>query len=105
MEAVGDFWMLEVQATFNNLRGLILCDPCLRQFDPQKITVLRTDFSAKGFGYVVCQSDNDETPLTLASQFMSGNGFHFLTKNDGGALYLVAFGSHHARGNGKFLHS
>ncbi len=79
-EAVGDSWMPEVQATFNDLRGLILCNPCLWQFDPREITILHTDVLAKGFGYVVCQFNNDKTSLALASQFMSGNGFHFLTK-------------------------
>jgi hypothetical protein len=105
MEAVGDLWTPEVQATFDNMRSLILCDPCLRRFDPRQITVLRTDFLAKGFGYVVCQSNHDKTSLALASQFMSGNGFHFLTNKDGGALYPIAFGSHRTRGNDKFLHS
>jgi hypothetical protein len=52
-EWVGDLWTSEVQTTFDDLHGLILCDPCLRRFDPRKITILRTDFSAKGFGYVV----------------------------------------------------
>jgi hypothetical protein len=104
-EAVGDSWMPEVQATFNDLHRLIICNPCLRQFDPQEITNLHTDFLEKGFGYVVCQSNNDETSLALASQFMFGNGFHFLTKKDSEALYPIAFGSRHARGNEKFLHS
>jgi hypothetical protein len=78
-EAVGDLWMPELQATFDNLR-LILCNPCLQRFNLWKITILHTDFLAKGFGYVVCQSNDDKTSLALASQFMSGNGFHFLTK-------------------------
>ena len=64
-----------------------------------------TDFLAKGFGYVVCQSDNDKKSLALASQIMSRNGFHFLTEKDGGALYPVAFGSRLPSGNEKFLHS
>ncbi len=71
----------------------------------KQLTVLRTDFSAKGFGYVVCQADDDETFLALASQFMSGNGFNFLTEINGGVLYPVAFGSRRCRGNEKFLHS
>ncbi len=83
----------------------ILCNPCRRQFDLQKVTIFHTDFLAKGFGYVVCQSDDDKTSLALASQIMSGNGFHFLTKKDGGALYPVAFGSRRARGNEEFPHS
>ena len=104
-EEVGDLWTPEANAVFDDLRNAILCDPCLRRFDPNKLTVLRTDFSAKGFGYVVCQADDDETSLALASQFMSGNGFHFLTKTNGGALYPVAFGSRRTRGNEKYLHS
>jgi hypothetical protein len=63
------------------------------------------DFSAKGFGYVVCQPDDDKTSLALALQFMFGNGFHFLTKTNGGVLYSIAFGSRRTRGNEKFLHS
>ncbi len=54
---------------------------------------------------MVCQADDNETSLALASQFMFGNGFHFLTKTNGGALYPVAFGSPRTCGNEKFLHS
>jgi hypothetical protein len=103
-EAVGDLWMPEAQATFNDLCGLILCNPCLWGFDPRKITVLRTDYSPKGFGYVICQSDDNKTSCPLASQFTSGNGFHFLTKRDGGALDPVMFGSRRTYGNEKILH-
>ena len=28
-KVVGDLWMPEVQTTFDNLRGSILCNPCL----------------------------------------------------------------------------
>jgi hypothetical protein len=103
-ERVGDLWTSEVQTTFEDLRSLILCNPCLWRFDPRKITILRMDFSAKGFGYVVCQPDDDKTSLALALQFMSGNGFHFLLKTNGGVLYPVAFGSRRTRGNEIYLH-
>jgi hypothetical protein len=102
---VGDLWTSEVQTTFDNLCGLILCNPCLGRFDPRKITILTTDFSAKGFGYVVCQPDDDKTSLALTLQFMSRNGFHFLTKTNGGVLNPVAFGSSRTHGNEKLLHS
>ncbi len=82
-----------MQATFDSLRNSILDDPCLRRFDPPKLTVLRTDFSSKGFGYVVCQPDLDSVSLELVLRFMSGNGFRFFTKTDGGILYPDAFGS------------
>jgi hypothetical protein len=83
----------------------ILCDPCPRWFNQKKLMVLHTDFSAKGFGYAVCQADEDDVSLALASQFMSGNGFHFLTKTNGGVLYPVAFGSWRTQGNEKHHHS
>jgi hypothetical protein len=54
---------------------------------------------------MVCQPDNSETSLALASQFMHGNGFHFLTKTNGGALHPIAFGLHRTRGNENVLYS
>ncbi len=80
------------QATFNNLRQSVLLDLCLQRFDPVKLTVLCTDFLAKGFRYIVCQPGDDNVSLKLVSQFMPGNGFHFLTTKDNGVLYPVAFG-------------
>jgi hypothetical protein len=104
-KGIGDLWTTKAQTTFDDLLNSILCNPCLQWFDPNKLIVLRTDFLAKGFGYVVCQADDNEISLALASQFMSGNGFHFLTKTNGGALYTDVFGSRWTCGNEKFLHS
>ena len=98
-------WTADVQECFDSLRNSILDDPCLRRFDPSKLTVLRTDFSSKGFGYVVCQPDDDDISLELVANFMSGNGFDFLTKTGKGTLHPVAFGGRRARGNEKYLHS
>jgi hypothetical protein len=102
---IGTMWTMEAQATFDNLRQSVLSNPCLRRFDLAKLTVLCTDFSAKGFGYIVCQPCNNNVSLELVSQFMSGNGFHFLAKNDDGVLYPVALGSHCLRRNKRYLHS
>ena len=104
-EAVGNLWTPAARETFDDLHNSILCDPFLRRFSPTKLTVLLTDFSAKGFGYVVCQADDDDVSLALESQFSLGNGFHFLTKSNVGVLYPVAFGSRRTRGNEKHIHS
>ncbi len=93
-----------MQATFDDLQKSVLKDPCLHWVDPKKLMVLSTDFSAKGFGHVVCQPDDNEEFLELVLQFMSGNGFHFLMKKDHSVLYPVAFRGHRPRGNEKFLH-
>jgi hypothetical protein len=100
-KVLGKMWMPEAQITFDDLRGSILGNPYLRQFDPRKLTILRTVFSSKGFGYVVCQPNGNDASLALASQFMSGNGFHFLPKDNECMLHPVAFGSRRTRGNKK----
>jgi hypothetical protein len=104
-EAVGDMWTAEANSAFEELKNSVLCNPCLHWFDHCKLTMLRTDFSALGFGYVVCQPGDDECLLAKTSQYMSGNGFGFMTKGSGGVLYPVAFGVYRRRGNEKQLHS
>jgi hypothetical protein len=104
-EAVGDMWTAEANSAFEELKNSVLCDPCLHRFDHHKLTVLSTDFSALGFGYVVCQPGDDKCSLAKTSQYMSGNGFGFMTKDGGGVLHPVAFGSRRTRGNEKRLHS
>jgi hypothetical protein len=104
-ETVGNLWTPVACEPVDDLRNSILCDPCLCCFDPKKLMVLRKEFSAEGFCYVVCQADNDDISLALASQFMLGNGFHFLTKTNSGVLYPIVVGSQRTRGNKQHLHS
>ncbi len=98
-------WTAEARRAFNELKQSVLSDPCLHRFDHRKLTVLRTDFSALGFGYIVCQPNNNECSLARTSQYMSGNGFGFMTKDGSGILHPVTFGSRRTRGNEKQLHS
>jgi hypothetical protein len=82
-EAVGNMWTAEANSAFEELKNSVLCNPCLLWFDHRKLTVLRTDFSTLGFGYVVCQPGNDKCSLAKTSQYMSGNGFGFMSKDGG----------------------
>ncbi len=104
-KAVGNMWTVDANRAFNKLKQSVLSNPCLSWFDHHKLTVLRTDFSALGYGYVVCQPGNNKCSLAKTSQYMSGNGFGFMTKDGGGILHPVAFGSRRTRGNEKRLHS
>jgi hypothetical protein len=45
-------WTQEAQQTFTDICHAVLKDPCLQQYNHCKLLMLRTDFSAKGFGYV-----------------------------------------------------
>ena len=87
------------------MKQAILDDPCLRRYDHCKLLVLRTDFSADGFGYVALQPADDEPSLAAMHKCMRGDGFDFMTKTSTSTLHPVAFGCRRTRGNEKKLHS
>jgi hypothetical protein len=91
-------------ATFAELCHCILCNPCLCLFIHKKLTILQIDCSSQGFGYVVCQPDDHDASLQLVAQYMSGNGFSFMTSTSKGTLHPVAFGSWRTHGNEPHLH-
>jgi hypothetical protein len=41
---------------------------------------LRTDFSSKGFRYVLLQPGNDHESVSAAQNYIDGKGFTFMTK-------------------------
>jgi hypothetical protein len=104
MSRVGDLWTPAAAATFDELRNYILCNPCLCCFNHRKLTVLRTDFLSHGFGYIVCQLDDNNASLQLVAQYMAGNGYGFMTLTSKGTLYPVAIGSRQTCGNESHLH-
>ncbi len=101
---VGDLWTPAATAAFDELRHCILCYPCLCHFNHRKLTVLRTEFLSQGFSYVVCQPDDNDAFLQLIAQYMSRNGFGFMTSTSKGTLHPVAFGSWQTCGNEPHLH-
>ena len=108
-EALGAKWTPVTQAAFDDMRQAILQDPCLRRYDHRKLLVLRTDFSAEGFGWVALQPGEDEDSITAMNVFMNGGGFTFMIPDSNGetkpVLHPVAFGGRKTRGNEKRLHS
>ena len=104
-EPVADLWTEECQRAFDDIRNAILSDPCLLRFNHRRLIVLRTDFSAKGFGYVVCQPSNDAASEAAEIAYRSGSDFSFMTKDSAASLRPVAFGGRKCRGNEVRLHS
>jgi hypothetical protein len=97
--------MPEAQAALNDMKNAILSDPCILQFDHQKLIVLRTDFFSKGFGYVLCQPATDESMLKAVQDYRDGKGFSFMTKSSSAILHPICFGARQSRGNKVRLHS
>jgi hypothetical protein len=105
MMPLGNLWMEEANNAFTDMRHAILSDPCLRQYDHRKLLVLRTDFSAEGFGYAALQPADDDVSIQAMHRCMTGGSFDFMTKGSTAMLHPVAFGCHRTVGNEKRLHS
>jgi hypothetical protein len=62
-EPLGAKWTLITIAAWNDMHKAILKDPCLCQYNHQKLLVLHTNFSAEGFWYFTCQPADDNASM------------------------------------------
>jgi hypothetical protein len=104
-DPVKPHWTTSAQDSFEDTKQAILSDPFLMQFNHQQLIILHTDFSSRGFGYVLCQPGNNEASTAAMNAYQSGADFSCMTKSSTAALHLVAFGTLRCRGNKVCLHS
>jgi hypothetical protein len=90
---VAPHWTPEAQAALDDVKNGILSDLCVLRFDHRKLIVLRTDFSSKGFGYMLCQPATDKTTLEAVQDYQDGKGFTFMTNSSSAVLHTVFFGA------------
>jgi hypothetical protein len=102
---VAPHWTPEAKAALDDVKNAILSDLCILQFDHWKLIVLCTDFSSKGFGYVLCQPATDKTTLKAVQDYQDRKGFTFMTKSSSAVLHPVCFGARQSCGNKVRLHS
>jgi hypothetical protein len=88
-DPVGPLWNDSAQQSMNDLKEAILSDPCLVRFNHKRLIVLRTDFSSRGFGFVVSQPGTDECSEAAMVAYRSGSDFAFMTKEATGVLRPV----------------
>ncbi len=105
MDPVNPHWTTAAQDSFKDIEQEILLDPCLMQFNHQQLIVLCTDFSSRGFDYVLCQPGNNKASTAARNAHQSGVDFSYMTKLSTAALHLVAFGAQRCRGNKACFHS
>jgi hypothetical protein len=104
-DPVAPIWSDTPQHALDNLKGAIFANPCLMHFNHKRLVVLRTDFSSKGFGYVVCQPGIDTASEHAMAAYQAGQDSAFMTTDSSAMLQPVAFGSRRCCGNGICLHS
>ncbi len=85
-DPVKPHWITAAQDSFEDIKQAILLDPCLMRFNHQRLIVLHTDFSTRGFGYVLCQPGNDEASTSAMNAYQSSTDFSFMTKSSTAAL-------------------
>jgi len=103
-DPVAAIWTVACQRAFNDILEVILSDPCLLRYNCNRLVILRTDFSALGFGYVVCQPATDEASDAAMTAYCLGSDFSFMTKESSAAVCPVAFGGRCCHGNEVRLH-
>jgi hypothetical protein len=104
-DPVAPLWTDAAQQAFNDMRHAIISDPCLQRFDYRKPVILWTDFSARGFGYMLLQPGNDDASSQASQDYQDGKGFTFMTKGSKAVLHPICFGAPKCRGNEVRLHS
>jgi hypothetical protein len=102
---VGPYWSPSAKAAFLDTCLVLLSDPCLKRYDHCLLLILRTNFSADGFGYVALQPGDDIESRSAMACRMAGEKFKFIGKLLKGILHPVAFGCRCTRGNERRLHS
>jgi hypothetical protein len=102
---VAAHWIPEAEGAWEDLKEAIMSDPCIQRFDYRKLCVLCTDFSSRGFGYVLLQPANNEASTQAAQDYRNGKGLSFMTKGSTAILRPVCFGARRFCGNEVRLHS
>ena len=98
-------WTKIENDTFEYLKDAILQEPILQRADPDKRFYLKTDFSAIGMGYVLCQPGNDEQSLKAMIEEDAGAKCKFDLCLSKLRLHPICFGSRKCIHNEKLFHS
>ena len=87
-----------------DLIDAILSDPCIACHDFRKRCILLTDFSVLGFGYNMCQPNDNPASLAAMDRKMAGTECEFLRPDSQLKLRTTGFGSRKTQGRENKLH-
>ncbi len=90
--SVAAIWTDACQRSFDDIQDAIISDPCLLCYNPKCLVILCSDFSSKGFGYVICQPGTDDTSEAAMKAYQLGSDFNFMMKGSSATIHPVAFG-------------
>ena len=83
----------------------VLSDPCNARFNHKKRPYLLCDACKLGYGYNLCQPNDDPASIAAMKREMAGGDYEFLKKDSKARLRSCGLGSRMARGREPCLHS
>ncbi len=92
-------------AAFYYVRDYILSKPILQPANIKKRFYLKTDFSAVGLGFALCQPDDSPESLAAMNREIAGGDCEFEFCVSKHRLLPVSFGSRKTKGNEIHFHS
>lgn len=98
-------WTQELQSLFQDFKELIISSPLLARYDPTKPTFLKTDWSAYGMGWILCQPDDSPLSLKAITKLQSTGECDFDLTMKGPRLRPIAFGSRACLNTEQHFHS
>jgi hypothetical protein len=91
--------------SFEYIRNYILSKPILQRANIRKRFYLKTDFSALGLGFALCQPDDSPESIAAMNREDAGGACEFELCVSKMRLLPVAFGSRKTKGNEEHFHS
>ena len=98
-------WTYELASLFHDLKQLILDSPLLARYDPSKPTFLKTDWSAHGMGFILCQPDDSSESTSAITTLQNTGDCLFGLTLKGPRLRPISFGSRSCLASEQHFHS
>ena len=90
---------------FEDMKACITSSPVLARYDPSKPTMLKTDWSAEGMGFILMQPADDNESKTATAQLQKNGTCLFDLSMNGARLKPVRFGSRSCTDTERNFHS
>ena len=86
-------WIPELVTLFHEIKFGVTSSPVLTKFDPEKLTLLKTNCSTEGIGCILMQPDGDDKSQHAMRILRETDEFLFDRSKNGARLKPIAFGS------------
>ena len=98
-------WSKDASEAFQTIKTALTRDPCLARYDSSLVTVVKTDWSAIGMGFILMQPFDDAASKAALTILENSSEFTFDRLMTGARLQPVRFGSRRCTENESHYHS